>query len=289
MEEQKEKTFFQKLKDKHRLVVLNDSSFQEEFSLKLTPINLFTLVGMSIILLVVLGICLIVFTPLKEYIPGYADVKMRRQLYSLVLKADSLENELTQKSAYIDNINNIVSGKVIDTVSSKKPNAVNGKIPAEAAVKPSKEDSLFRAGIESQDQYSLSANKENNKQGITNFFFFTPLNGLISSSFSLTQEHFGVDVVAKENEAIKSTLDGTVISADWTLETGYTIQIQHDNNLVSIYKHNSALLKKPGAYVKAGEVIAIVGNTGEKTTGPHMHFELWYNGAPIDPQSYMVF
>ena len=290
MEEKKKTIFFKKLKSKYRLVVLNDSSFEEKISLKLTPLNLFTLTGSGTIILIVLGICLVAFTPLREYIPGYADVNMRRQLISVVLKTDSLEKELEEKSAYINNINNIVNGKITDTVSHKKPLADSSRGYQNIHIAPSKEDSLLRQQIEEQDKYSLLFNDEKNaRQSITGFFFFTPLNGLISSSFSLLQEHYGVDVVAKENEAIKATLDGTVISADWTLETGYTMQIQHDNNLVSIYKHNSALLKKPGQFVKAGEVIAVVGNTGEKTTGPHMHFELWFNGTPIDPQEYMVF
>ena len=290
MEEKKKDIFLKKLKSKYRLVVLNDSSFEEKFSLKLTPLNLFTLAGSGIIIFIVLGICLVTFTPLREYIPGYADVNMRRQLISVVLKTDSLEKDLKEKSAYVTNINNIINDKITDTVSGQKPLTDSSKTYQNIIIRPSKEDSLLRHQIEEQDKYSLLFNDEKNaRENITGFFFFTPLNGLITSSFSMPQEHYGIDVVARENEAIKATLDGTVISADWTLETGYTIQIQHDNNLVSIYKHNSALLKKPGQFVKAGEVIAVVGNTGERTTGPHMHFELWYNGTPIDPQDYMVF
>jgi murein DD-endopeptidase MepM/ murein hydrolase activator NlpD len=136
----------------------------------------------------------------------------------------------------------------------------------------------------------LTANEtKTSKESITNFFFFSPLKGLVTNSFDMKEEHYGIDITAQENEAIKATLDGTVIMSAWTSETGYVIQIQHENNLVSVYKHNSALMKKVGQYVKAGEVVAIIGNSGELTSGTHLHFELWYNGNPIDPQEYMVF
>ena len=177
----------------------------------------------------------------------------------------------------------------IPSSSEKKPVADTTKQYKDISIKPSKEDSLLRKQIESQDQYRLAFTEGgNSKNNTSSFFFFTPLNGLISNSFNAAENHYGVDIVAKENEAIKATLDGTVIIAAWTLETGYIIELQHENNLVSVYKHNSALMKKTGQYVKAGEVIAIVGNTGEQTSGPHLHFELWSAGSPIDPQDFMV-
>jgi len=289
MEEKKGNVFFKRLKNKYRLVVLNDSSFEEKISIKLTPLNLFVLAGSVIILLIVIVTSLIAFTPLREYIPGYADVSMRRELINVLLRTDSLENEAQLKANYIQNMYNIISDsmpkentKQLVTDTSRNYKAIK--------ITPSKEDSLLRAEVESKDPYTLSLNEnENNKNNISSFLFFTPLNGLISSSFNLSDEHYGVDIVSKENEAIKATLDGTVLSAGWTLETGYTIQVQHSNNLVSIYKHNSVLLKRTGQFVNAGEVIAIIGNSGEQTTGPHLHFELWYDGKPIDPQDYIVF
>ncbi len=289
MKEKKENVFFKRLKNKYRLVVLNDSSFEEKISIKLTPLNLFVLAGSVMILLIVIVTSLIAFTPLREYIPGYADVGMRRELISVLLRTDSLEYEAQLKANYIQNMYNIISDSIpkenteqLVTDTSRNYKAIK--------ITPSKEDSLLRAEVESKDPYTLSLNEnENNKNNISSFLFFTPLNGLISSSFNLTDEHYGVDIVSKENEAIKATLDGTVLSAGWTLETGHTIQVQHSNNLVSIYKHNSALLKRTGQFVSAGEVIAIIGNSGEQTTGPHLHFELWYDGKPIDPQDYIVF
>ena len=270
------------------------NSFEEQFSFKLTPLNIFILTGLVSIVMITLTVSLVAFTPMREYIPGYgAEVDTRKELVELTLKLDSLQNELALGSAAMENIKNIMNGNVSDSIphpgSTQK---TDGNKKGELAIdsKPSKEDSAFRAEVESQDKYSLSfSERKTGKESISNFFFFTPVKGTVTASFNLSQEHYGVDVVAKENEPIKTTLDGTVLFAGWTSETGYTIQIQHSNNLVSAYKHNSVLLKKAGQYVKAGETIAVIGNSGEQTTGPHLHFELWYNGKAIDPQEYIVF
>ncbi|MBN8701960.1 MAG: M23 family metallopeptidase [Bacteroidetes bacterium] len=284
----KKKKILTKLKNKYRLVVLNDSTFEENFSLKLTPLNLFTLVGIVSIALIALVISLVAFTPLREYIPGYADVNTRKELMAILFKVDSLENELDLKSKYITNINNIVTGNLSEEKGSA-PGSDSTQKYQQVNTQPSEKDLELRQEIESQDQYSLQTADNTGKNMLSSVFFFTPLNGLVSASFDIKENHLGVDILAKENEAIKAALDGTVISADWTLESGYTIYIQHANNLISVYKHNSALLKKAGEFIKAGEVVAIVGNSGELTSGPHLHFELWLNGNPINPQDYMVF
>jgi murein DD-endopeptidase MepM/ murein hydrolase activator NlpD len=148
---------------------------------------------------------------------------------------------------------------------------------------------MLRAQIESQDRFTLSTGVDGPSSSISSFYFFTPVKGTITSQFAPKTKHYGIDIVAAPNEVIKSTLDGTVVLADWTSETGYIIAVQHSNNLFSIYKHNSALLKNTGDFVKAGEVLAIIGNTGELTSGPHLHFELWYNGSPVNPVDYMTF
>jgi murein DD-endopeptidase MepM/ murein hydrolase activator NlpD len=156
----------------------------------------------------------------------------------------------------------------------------------------SKKDSLLRKQIEGEEQYNLTFSEKPRQQtgiNLSQLHFFTPLRGVITNSYNQETDHFGTDIVAGPNEVIKATLEGTVIVANWTLETGYVIQIQHENNLVSIYKHNAELLKKVGNRVLAGEPIAIVGNSGEITTGPHLHFELWYNGSPVNPEDYIVF
>lgn len=268
---------------------MNDDTFEEKASLRLSPMNVFVFAGTIIITLIVLVIYLIAFTSLREYIPGYADLSMQRNVYSLVLKADSLEQEIAYKDGYIQNIKNVINGNIITDTTTDQVSS-SQKYDDIKTLSKSKEDSLLRVQIETEDQYEL--NVSDNKSftnTISSFFFFTPLKGAITNAFDPIGKHYGVDIVAAQNEAIKATLDGTVIISSWTSETGYVIGIQHSNNIISLYKHNSALLKKAGTFVKAGEPIAIIGNTGELSSGPHLHFELWYNGTPVNPKEYMVF
>ncbi len=288
MPERKKRKLLERLRDRYRLVVMNDDTFEEKVSLKLSPLSLFMLFGSVTIVFITIIISLVAFTPLREYIPGYTDVNMRKELVDLTLKADSMEQSMEASAMFIDNINNIFSGKVSSDSNMTRPDTT--KKYQNIQIKRSKEDSLLRKQIESQDKYSLNMKEDAaRKNSISSFFFFSPIRGLVTSSFNAASEHYGVDVTAPENEAIKATLDGTVVLASWTLETGYVIQVQHSNNLVSVYKHNSALLKKAGEFIKAGEPIAIIGSSGEQSTGPHLHFELWYNGSAVDPQDYIVF
>ncbi len=269
---------------------MNDDTFEEKASLKLSPMNVFVTAGTIIISLVFLVIYIIAFTPLREYIPGYADLSMQRKVISMGVKADSLEAGLQAKEAYINNINNIINGTVGDNDSKGDKTGNVQRYDTIRTLKKSKEDSLLRAQIENENKFELSVNEPKPfANGISNFFFFTPVKGTVTNIFDPAQKHYGIDIVAPKNEAIKSTMDGTVIMAHWNFETGHVIGIQHSNNMISIYKHNSGLLKKIGNYVKAGEAIAIIGNSGELSTGPHLHFELWYNGTAINPQQYMAF
>lgn len=291
MEEKKKGKILKKLKNKYRLVILNDASFEEKFSYRLSPLNLFTLfLSMTlVIILIVAGI--IVFTPLRESIPGYTDVNLRKDLTYMVLKADSLERELRLNQQYLDNINSILRGEdpnsSINDSSETNANALVGQ--TDKSNDRSIEDSLLREYVEREDSYSLEFGKERRLNAVDRLFFFNPLEGTVTQSYNISEEHFGIDIVAPKNEAVKSVLRGTVIFAEWTVETGYVIQVQHENNLTSIYKHNSDLLKKVGEEVRAGEAIAIVGNTGELTSGPHLHFELWQEGVPLDPANYINF
>lgn len=283
----KKKKKLQKLKHKYRLVILNDDTFEEKVSVRLSRLNVFSIVGFGSLMLIVLVTIIIAFTPLREFIPGYTDVNIRKQGIKNTLKLDSLELALQQKEQYINNINRIVQGDplqfsdsiVVDTSVNYK-NITNNRV---------EEDSLLRVMIETEEKYNLFKSASNTPEDISNFIFFSPLKGIVTDEFNARKQHFGVDLVAPKNEAIKATLDGTVIFAEWTVETGYVIQLQHANNLISVYKHNSSLHKKQGDKVNAGDVIAIVGNSGELSTGPHLHFELWYNGIPINPQEYIVF
>lgn len=276
-----------RLRNRYRLVVMNDDTFEEKFSLRLTPLGLFILVGSVSIFMTILVISIVAFTPLREYIPGYAtDVNMKNELITLTVKTDSIEQELEKKNIFLENIQHVLRGDIkMDSLLNKPDSSMRY---TKLDFSPSAQDSALRKEMEGVDKYSLS-DEGASKNTIANFFFFTPVKGQVTSSFSEKEEHYGVDVAAPENEAIKATLDGTVIFTGWSSETGYIIQIQHSNNLISVYKHNSKLMKKTGQYVKAGEVIAIIGNSGEQTTSTHLHFELWHNGNPIDPQEYMVF
>lgn len=288
-EEKKKRKLFQRLKNKYRLVIMNEQTFEEKASFNLRPLNVFVAVGVTILLLITLTTFIIAFTPLREYIPGYADVNMQRSIITLASKADSMEKALNARDLYIQNISNIVNGNFsTGTEENKKTPAA--KFDTIHSLKKSYQDSMLRKEIESQDRYTLGV-KENTafSNNMSGFLFFPPVKGTVTSRFDPVTKHYGIDIASNANEAVKATLDGTVLVANFTSETGYVIGIQHSNNLLSLYKHNSSLLKKPGDFVKAGEVIAIIGNSGELSNGPHLHFELWYNGAALDPQKYISF
>jgi murein DD-endopeptidase MepM/ murein hydrolase activator NlpD len=288
--EKANKKIFTGLKVKYRMVVMNDQTLEEKASLCLTPLNVFVSVSIVFLTLVTSTIYLIAFTPLREYIPGYADVNMKRNLIGLSLKADSLQSQLSSKDLYLTNLRNIINGNIGSEPMPEYESVGSVRFDTIKALHKSAEDSALRAIIEQQDKYDLEfTGSAASHNSISSFFFFTPVKGTVISRFDPVEKHYGIDIVAAKNEAIKSTLDGTVVLSTWTYETGYIIAIQHSNNLFSLYKHNSALLKKEGNYVKAGEVIAIIGNSGETSTGPHLHFELWHNGKAINPLDYMVF
>lgn len=288
-EEVKKKKLYKKLKNKYRLVILNDTTYEEKVSLRLSPLNLFTIIGSFALILILAVAVIIVFTPVRQWIPGYADVNLRKDAIDLAIKTDSADYAFEINRRFIENIQNIMLGNVKDTVIEGTNDSNMDYNSIEFTRVP--EDSALRDYVESEDQYNLpfASLDESDASDISSFSFFTPLNGTITSTFDMKKNHFGLDIVAAENEAVKATLKGTVTFSEWTAETGYVIQIQHDNNLLSIYKHNSVLLKKAGDYVKAGEAIAIIGNSGDLSTGPHLHFELWYNGYPMNPENYMIF
>ena len=225
---------------------------------------------------------LISLTPLREYIPGYTSVNMRRQVVELNHLSDSLLSAIDSKDRYLQNIKLIVDGKTpteIDNINTSTKNI------DDIVFETVSEDSVLRKQIEEEERFSLFTSANNKGQSVENVLFFTPIKGVVTQSFNPKNQHLGIDVVSKENEAIKAVLDGTVALSSWTTETGYVIAVLHDNNLFSVYKHNSVLLKKQGAKVSAGEAIAIIGNSGEFSTRPYLHFELWHNSKPIDPRT----
>lgn len=280
--------FFKQLKNQYRLVILNDSTFAESFSLRLSPLGLLILIGSVTVLMITLVISIVAFTSLREYIPGYGNVNDRKDILALTNKTDSLESSLKAKEWYLTNLVNVFSGKV-EGKPDKPIKDTAGKY-ANLNIKPSETDKELRKEIETNKLLSTSEDVSANKiNALSSYFFFSPVKGIISTSYNLSDEHFGTDIVAKEEEFIKATLDGTVVFAGYTNDDGFVIQLQHGNNLMSIYKHNSSVIKQIGDFVKAGEPIAIIGNTGESSKGTHLHFELWYNGFSINPQDYVAF
>lgn len=295
-----------KLRDKYRLVVMNHETLEEKVSIKLSRLNVFVIFITLSLFLIFLTTILIAYTPLREYIPGYASVELKRDVYKLKQRADSLSKDANQKEVYLSNLKKILNDEVIDSEINyqnleKEEEPKTEKVNANpAALSPSAQDSIFRKEVEGQIKYfgtniSTKASSAGNqlasdpKKSLKNLFFFTPVSGYISNVFNPTINHFGIDIVTNNNEPVRAVLDGYVIMAEWTIKTGNVIAIQHSNNLVSVYKHNASLLKRQGARVDAGEAIAIVGNSGNLSSGPHLHFELWYNGIPVDAREFISF
>ena len=229
---------------------------------------------------------LIAFTPLREYIPGYPTGKMRQALISNVLVVDSLEQEILRRDRYFKDFRAMLAGEVSSDTAVKHAATVR---PDQVQFKSYDHDSLFKDEI-AQEQVNLGINTNPApKGGVAGLLFFPPLNGMVTGRFDVSNRHFGVDIVGKLNSRISAALDGTVIFAGWTIDTGYVIYIQHEQNLITVYRHNAELLKIQGDKVRAGEAIAIMGNSGKETTGPHLHFEMWLNGTSVNPEEYIKF
>lgn len=281
-------SMLRKLRSTYRLVLIDDSSYAERFSIKLNRLTVLLLAIAAFTLHGLFVTAVIVLTPLKQYIPGYSDQATKRNALHSTLKADSLEIQLVIRDAYLTNLRRVLQGDLpADSATLFRPIDVKLDI---ADLAPGRADSLLRARNGKEEEYSLTEGRTpGDRRELSGVYFFPPLRGIVTTTFDRSEGHFGIDIVAKADAAVKSCLEGTVIMASWTTDAGHVIQVQHRSNLVSMYKHNSTLLRKVGDRVKAGEAIAIVGNSGELTTGPHLHFELWLNGEPVDPQAYMVF
>lgn len=288
----KKSRWTRKWRNKYRLVFMTDDTLEERFTFRLSRMNVFIATGTLVIILIFLTSILIAFTPLREYIPGYTNVGLTKQLFKLKRKTDSIERQLVLKDQFISGIRDVISGNSLPGEQPLKKDTM--KQYRDIKLKRSPEDSLLRMEIESQTKYSLSRTENREGSGsrqstIGGMLFFTPIKGVVTQEFNPSKKHLGIDIVAKQNEAVKAALDGTVIMSSWTFETGYVLIISHSQNIQSVYKHNSALLKKAGDYVRAGEPVAIVGQTGEFATGPHLHFELWNDGVPVNPKDYIKF
>lgn len=280
--------FTKQLRNQYRLVILNDRTFAERFSLKLSPLGLLIGAAALTIVMTTLVISLVAFTPLREYIPGYGNVAERKQILQLSIMADSLEQTLSARDLYISNLVNVLTDKVEGKPERPKKDT-SGKYK-NVNTQPSEADRIFRKEIENTKNAELLSATSSLKAGVlSNTLFFMPVKGLVVTSFNAGENHFGCDIVSKKDELIKSTLDGTVIFAGFTNSDGYELHIQHTGNIISVYKHNSTLLKRVGDRVKSGESIAVIGNSGESSKGPHLHFEIWYNGVPVNPEDVLAF
>ena len=280
------KKFKKKLLHKYRLVVLNEDTFEERLAVKLTRLNVFVISFLVAVFLVAITSVIIAFSPLREYIPGYSSTSLQKQAMTLDFKTDSLLNVINRNDVYINSVKSVLRGEVSAVEINK--DSIYKAAQSDAAIldlKPSQADSILREKINNEDKYNLF----DTATSITNFVFFPPVNGSLSAVFDPNETHFAVDIIVPKNTPVKATADGRVIFSSWTSDTGYVIIIDHGEELISVYKHNSSLTKTQGDFVKSREVIAVSGASGELSTGPHLHFELWYNGTPLNPSTFIDF
>lgn len=279
------KSFRKRLVHKYRLLVLNEDTFEERFSFRLNRLNVFVITIFSALVLIVGTTLLIALTPLREYIPGYASTQLIKKAATLSELTDSLQQRLVTNDTYLQSIRDVLTGNL-------KPAALNKDSIIEAVAREvdaqllaaSKEDSLLRERVQQEDKYNPLT--DGSGQDIV---LFPPVSGVITGTYDPQEKHYAVDIATVKNTPVKATADGTVILAEWTADTGYVVVLRHKDNLISVYKHNASLSVAQGDLVKSGEVIAASGNTGSLTTGPHLHFELWSEGYPINPTNFIDF
>ena len=282
----KRKRLRKKLFNTYRLVVLNENTFEEKISFKLNRLNVFVMGIFFIISLIAGTTLLIAFTPLREYIPGYSSTALKLEATELAYQTDSISNVLRYNNQYLDEIRKVLSGEVQGAKIDKDSLFEQFKSDTLGiAITPNEQDLLLREQVALEDKYNLFENSG----AKVNFVLFPPISGTVTQAYNPEEKHFAVDIAAPQNSPVKAVADGTVIFSGWTSETGHTIIIEHPYDLISVYKHNASVTKNQGDFIKSGEVIATVGNTGELTTGPHLHFELWSEGYPVNPEYYIDF
>ncbi len=281
------KTLSNWLTNKYLLIIRNEENFAEKTTFPFNYARLFLvafIVGLSF-----LGLAVYVVTVLLDQWldPRHVQMVANRQVLELSMRIDSLEKEVDHKDVYIENIRRILSGEIASDSLTASPEANLQSSELSTRIQPI--DSQFRAEFEGTELSNLSINVSTSVSELREIYLFSPLDGIVTDGFDPRVDHYGIDLVAKENEPVRCAADGVVIMSSWTLDGGYVIAVQHAGNLVSVYKHNSELFKNVGSFVVAGEVIATIGNTGELTSGPHLHLELWHNGNPVNPQEYIAF
>ncbi len=287
--------FKKQLKHKYQLKIMNEETFEEVANYRLSLSNVYLLFSSIAVVTAVLVVLAIAFTPLKQYIPGYGDMTQDRDMRSFARQMRDMEKELETQREYTENFRRILVGDYRTPAEAQDDEPTASVDPVDVEPVPlSEEEVALRREIELQRIGDQARNGEITSGGSSNvpleqFYFSAPIKGEISAKFNPQEKHYGVDILAPKNTAIKAVMDGYIIFSDWTLDTGNTIGIQHTNNITTFYKHNSELLKETGSFVKAGEAVAIIGNTGTQSSGPHLHFELWYQGKPVNPVDYLKF
>ena len=272
----------------YRLVLRKDETLEEIASYKLTVLNLYILISSVLLVVTALIVGLIFLTPLKRLVPGYAEPSQHPEYIKLSKKMAALESEMESYKLYYQHFNQLTrlpdSIEIPQVAKSERTEKPASNLP-ENVISAAKNNEPKRT----PNAVNVSSPSPSLLNPADFRYLMPPISGVISSGFDAESEHYGVDVLAPHDTPVKAIWDGHVITADWTLETGYTIGIQHSNDMVSFYKHNASLLKRSGAFVRAGEAVAIIGNTGKMTSGPHLHFELWLAGKPVDPADYIDF
>jgi len=274
----------EKLTHKYRFVVLNEDTFEERFSFKLNRLNAFILGGLFSIFLIALTTMIIVLTPLKEYIQGYSSTELKKDATNLVYKVDSLQNVLSVNDLYIENIQQILKGE-IKRVTLNRDSVFTQLQIEKIDFAPSAVDLAFREEVEQEDRFSVFEQAKKSDDII----FASPIKGDITDDYNAKEKHFAIDIAVDKDSPVKAVADGTVIFTGFTANTGYVVLLEHSQGFISVYKHNASIYKNQGELVKIGEVIASAGSTGSLSTGPHLHFELWENGYPVNPSNYISF
>lgn len=275
------KNSINKLTRSYKVVVSSEDTFEERLSFSTNKFNVFLVLSLYSIILIAFTISVVFFTQIREMVPGYSSSDLLTQAIYLTKKTDSLENELELNNTFYKSIENVLSGKTEEiiykdtlAVSKEKDNIDFQAVLANA------EDSILRKYVEEEDKFNLTKNE----LVIENKMFVSPVKGQITQKFDPLNNHFALDILVDTGTPVKSILEGKVIFSEWSVDTGHVLIIDHGDNIISVYKHNSKVLKTQNNFVKAGEVIAYSGNQGTLSTGPHLHFELWKNGTPINPE-----
>ena len=278
------KSFISKLLTKYRLVLLNDSTYEEKTSFKISRLNVFSALFALMFIIVLITSGILFFTPIREYIPGYSSISLQKQANLLSYKTDSLRQIVFLNDQYINSLKKVLTGD-LETIEYKPDSVVYKDAMDIQIIEKSKEDSILRQLVDSEDKYNLAnINKDRD------FYLLTsPINGAVSQNYSIADDHLAIDISVDIGTPVKAVSNGRVILSEWTTQTGYVLIIDHGNDLISVYKHNSKLLKSQGEIVKQGEIIGLSGNSGVLTSGPHLHFELWSEGFSIDPNTLINF